>query len=284
MKIITLLAIISVMVIMGAINVNGRTITWVGKIQEPFNDWNLASNWDAAVVPTSNDDVVVKFPNTTSKSSLWIRNQAAHANTLTLSHVDVVVFAPLTVDKVVSVSSEIRVFPDGSPSVFGQVVVDTFDLASTGSSANVTSLIATDLFLFISTKLTVSAKSTIGTIYLVNGGIYGKTNVDAKEVFVDAENITAQPIPDVYRSRKQFYAKAVEQRQKTHQRKLHNQQTASTFSPSLAKIDANLDAVPSVVPGIISQVHIQADRFVLVNGDDYPVVLLFEHLGTISTF
>jgi len=283
MRITTLLVIISVMVIMGASDVNGRTINWVGKLQSLFNDWNDASNWDAAVVPTSKDDVVVKFPNTTTKSSLWIRDQAAQANTLTLSHVDVVVFAPLTVGKVVSVESAISIFPE-APSVFGQVVVDTFDLVSGGSVANVTSLVATNLFLFVSTKLTVSATSTIGTIYLVNGGIYGKANVDAKEVFVDADNVTSVPIPDVYRSNKQFYAKAVEQRQKIHQRKLHHQQTASTFSLSLAKNDENLDVVPSVVPGIVSQVHIQADRFVLVNGADYPVVLLFEHLGTISTF
>lgn len=271
------------MVIMGASDVNGRTINWVGKLQSLFNDWNDASNWDAAVVPTSKDDVVVKFPNTTTKSSLWIRDQAAQANTLTLSHVEVVVFAPLTVGKVVSVESAISIFPE-APSVFGQVVVDTFDLVSGGSVANVTSLVATNLFLFVSTKFTVSATSTIGTIFLVNGGIYGKANVDAKEVFVDADNVTSVPIPDVYRSNKQFYAKAVEQRQKIHQRKLHHQQTASTFSPSLAKNDENLDVVPSVVPGIVSQVHIQADRFVLVNGADYPVVLLFEHLGTISTF
>jgi len=290
-----LLSIIPIiMVIMGASNVNGRTVTWIGKVYpNGYNSWNVASNWDAGEVPTSNDDVVVKF---TNMSTLFIgTGYESYANTLTLSNVLLAIFAPFHVGKVVSTESEIIVYSSESTSVFGQVTIDKFVVVTEGS-ANVTSLVATDLYLYPSSNLTVTGSATIAdTLFLTNGGIYGKASVRVGEVFVNAANDTSLPVPDVYRSNKQFYAKVVEHKQKLQQQQLYNEQTASIFYSFSENEKLNVqhhsttvisttDSSWSVIPGIISQVQIRATRFILYNPLDYPSVLLFEHLGTISTY
>jgi len=161
----------------------GLTVTWTGGNKTTY--WNTPGNWDSATVPTSEDDVTISF---TNQTEIWITSgESAAARSLTLVSVQLLVFLPFTVGAVKSVNSDITVFTT-TPSIFGDVIVDTFVTAA-GGVAIVTTLQSAYLYVFEGSVLNIEKSATVTTtLSLVNGKLEGTSSAILRSnlLFVDS--------------------------------------------------------------------------------------------------